>query len=169
MRQPYGPRILPSDITPEALFLDRRRLIALGLAGAAFGTAGVSRLASGAEAPAVAAAAPGIDRYKAARNPLYSVTETPNTYEEITSYNNFYEFGTDKGDPAVNARNFKPTPWSVTIDGEAEVKGTFALEDLLKPLSFEERVYRMRCVEAWSMVIPWVGFPLAELIKRFKP
>ena len=165
MRQPYGPRILPSDITAEATFLDRRQLIAMGLAGAALGAAASSRMAFAADAPAPVA----VDRYKAPRNPKFSVTEAPNTFEEISSYNNFYEFGTDKGDPAVNARAFKPTPWSVTIDGEAEVKGTFALEDLLKPVSLEERVYRMRCVEAWSMVIPWVGFPLSDLINRFKP
>jgi len=170
MRKPYGPRILPSDITPESLFLDRRRLIALGLAGAALGATGAARLAAAADAPAPApATGAAAARYKVARNPKFSVMETPNTYEEITSYNNFYEFGTDKGDPAVNARGFKPTPWSVTVDGEAEVKGTYTLEDLLKPLAFEERVYRMRCVEAWSMVIPWVGFPLADLISRFKP
>jgi sulfoxide reductase catalytic subunit YedY len=164
MRKPYGPRILPSDITPESAFLDRRQLLAYGIAGAAtLGLAGRSGVALAAEPAA------GADRYKMPRNPKYVATETPNTYEEITSYNNFYEFGTDKSDPAANAKSLRPSPWSVAIDGEAEVKGSFALEDLLKPLTFEERVYRMRCVEAWSMVIPWVGFPLADLIKRFKP
>jgi methionine sulfoxide reductase catalytic subunit len=163
MRKPLGPQIAPSDILPEHLFLDRRRLMQWGIAGAAFGATGLAGLARAADAP------PATSRYAAPRNPKYVAAETPNSYEEITSYNNFYEFGTDKSDPAANARAFRPTPWSVTIDGEAEVKGTFALEDLLKPMSFEERIYRMRCVEAWSMVIPWVGFPLGDLLKRFKP
>jgi methionine sulfoxide reductase catalytic subunit len=161
MSRPYGPHILPSDITPEAVFMDRRQVLAQGLAGALLGAA--APLGAWAAEPAAA------DRYKAARNARYSVTDTPNSYEEITGYNNFYEFGTDKSDPAANARNFKPSPWNVTIDGECEVKGSFALEDLLSPQTLEERVYRMRCVEAWSMVIPWVGFPLAELLKRYKP
>jgi len=160
MSRPYGPHILPSDITPETIFMDRRRVLAQGLAGALWGAA-TPLAAWSAESAA--------DRYKAARNARYSVTDTPNSYEEITGYNNFYEFGTDKSDPAANSRNFKPSPWNVTIDGECEVKGSFALEDLLSPQTLEERVYRMRCVEAWSMVIPWVGFPLAELLKRYKP
>ncbi len=163
MTRPTDPRILPSDITRSELFLNRRRLLELGVAGAAFGASGVNHLALGADAP------PPVDRYKAPRNAAFSVTETPNTLEEISSYNNFYEFGTDKSDPAMNARAFKPTPWSITVDGEAEVKGSFTLEDILKPQALEERVYRMRCVEAWSMVIPWVGFPLGDLIKRFRP
>jgi sulfoxide reductase catalytic subunit YedY len=151
--------ILPSEITSEALFHDRRAVLAMGLAGAALGAA--TPLSALADIPA--------ERYKAARNARLSVTETPNSFEEISGYNNFYEFGTDKSDPAANARNFKPSPWNVTVDGECEVKGSFALEDLLAPHTLEERVYRMRCVEAWSMVIPWVGFSLADLIKRHKP
>ncbi len=162
MSRPYGPHILPSDITPEAVFMDRRRVLAQGLAAGAL-------LGAATPLTALAADAAATDRYKAPRNARYSVTDTPNSYEEITGYNNFYEFGTDKSDPAANARNFKPTPWTVTVDGECEVKGSFALEDLLSPQTLEERVYRMRCVEAWSMVIPWVGFPLAELLKRYKP
>jgi sulfoxide reductase catalytic subunit YedY len=161
MSRPYGPSILPSDITPESVFMDRRQVLAQGLAGALLGAA-TPWAAWSAEAAAA-------DRYKAPRNARYSVTDTPNSYEEITGYNNFYEVGTDTSDPAANARNFKPMPWNVTIDGECEVKGSFALEDLLSPQTLEERVYRMRCVEAWSMVIPWVGFPLAELLKRYKP
>ena len=142
MPRPTVPPIRPSGITSSELFFDRRRLLKLGIGGASIAAGGISRLV---------------------------LSETPNTFEEISSYNNFYEFGTDKSDPAVNARAFRPTPWSITIDGEAEVKGTFTLEDILKPRALEERVYRMRCVEAWSMVIPWVGFPLADLIKQFKP
>jgi sulfoxide reductase catalytic subunit YedY len=98
-----------------------------------------------------------------------STTEKANTFEEITGYNNFYEFGTDKGDPARYAHTLKTRPWSVQVSGEAAKTGTFTLEDILKPHSLEERIYRLRCVEAWSMVIPWVGFPLADLLKRFEP
>jgi len=106
---------------------------------------------------------------KATRNPRYSTAEAANSYEDITTYNNFYEFGTSKDDPARLAGKFRPKPWNVTVSGEAEVTGTFTLEDMLKPHPLEERIYRLRCVEAWSMVIPWVGFPLGDLLKRFRP
>jgi methionine sulfoxide reductase catalytic subunit len=152
------PRIAASEITPPALFFNRRTLLAGALA------AGASAWLPAAEGPAPAAA-----RLNYTRNPRYTVNEAPNKYEEITSYNNFYEFGTDKEDPKANARAFKPEPWSVTIEGEAEVKGQFTLEDILKPQALEERIYRFRCVEAWSMVVPWVGFPLSALLPRFKP
>ena len=109
------------------------------------------------------------ERLKFTKNARLSLDEPPNSAEEITTYNNFYEFGTDKGDPARLGGRFRPKPWSVTIAGEAELKGTFTLEDILKPHPLEERIYRLRCVEAWSMVIPWVGFPLGELLKRFRP
>jgi sulfoxide reductase catalytic subunit YedY len=155
------PRIAPSDITPESVFLNRRSILAGLLAAGAMTSL---RTSAAADAPA-----PAATRLQYTRNAKYSVSETPNKYEEITGYNNFYEFGTDKEDPKANAGSFQPTPWSVAIDGEAEVKGKFTLEDILKPLSLEERVYRFRCVEAWSMVIPWVGFPLSALLARFKP
>jgi sulfoxide reductase catalytic subunit YedY len=103
------------------------------------------------------------------RNPKYSLTEAPNSYKDVTTYNNYYEFGTDKSDPAENAQKFSTRPWNVSIAGEADVTGTFSLEDILKPHPLEERIYRLRCVEAWSMVVPWVGFPLGELLQRFKP
>ena len=98
-----------------------------------------------------------------------SATDKVNTFEDITTYNNFYEFGTGKGDPAANADTLKTKPWSVQVTGEAGKLGTFTLEDILKPHALEERIYRHRCVEAWSMVVPWVGFPLADLLKRFEP
>jgi Sulfite oxidase and related enzymes len=155
----YRPRrILPSEITPPEVFFDRRRLLAAALAG------GASALLPAAEP---SQAQPGQLRYT--RNTRYSTSEPPNDYEDITNYNNFYEFGTEKSDPARNAGSLRTHPWTVTVSGEAEVTGQFALEDILKPHPLEERIYRLRCVEAWSMIIPWVGFPLADLLKRFKP
>ena len=151
-------KLLPSDITPPEVFFSRRQAIAAALAAGAIG------LAHAAESPP-----PAVGKLKYSRNPQYSVTEAPNTFEDITSYNNYYEFGTDKSDPKANAQAFRTQPWSVTVDGEAEVKGTFTLEDILKPHALEERIYRFRCVEAWSMIVPWVGFPLGDLVKRFKP
>ncbi len=155
------PRIAPSEITPREVFFSRRSVLAGALA------TGASAMLRAADAP-TPSAGPGA-ALKATRNAQLSVTEAPNKYAEITSYNNFYEFGTDKDDPARNAGSLKTAPWTVTVDGEAEVKGKFTLEDILKPHPLEERVYRFRCVEAWSMVIPWVGFPLADLVARFKP
>ena len=151
-RSPRSP--LPSEITPPERYWNRRQIMA-GLASAGLAVTVPDALAGA--------------RLTARRNPRYSTTETPNTYEDITTYNNFYEFGTDKSDPAERSERFRPQPWSVAIAGEAEVTGTFTLEDILKPHALEERVYRLRCVEAWSMVIPWVGFPLGDLIKRFRP
>ncbi|MDP1932157.1 MAG: protein-methionine-sulfoxide reductase catalytic subunit MsrP [Gammaproteobacteria bacterium] len=90
-------------------------------------------------------------------------------YRDVISYNNFYEFGTDKGDPVANSGAFKADPWSVAMEGEVDKPGVYTLEDILKPHTLEERIYRLRCVERWSMVIPWVGFPLADLIRRFQP
>lgn len=99
----------------------------------------------------------------------FSIDEEPTAYDHVTSYNNFYEFGTGKSDPAERSQGFKTKPWSIAIEGEVEKPGVYTLEDILRPHSMEQRVYRLRCVEAWSMVIPWVGFPLADLLKRFKP
>lgn len=143
-------RILSSEITPAEVFFNRRELLTAAIAaGASFAL------------PAFAASYP--------RNARYSVDEAPNKFEDITGYNNYYEFGTDKSDPAANAQKFRTRPWTVTVDGEAEVQGRYNIEDLLKPHALEERVYRFRCVEGWSMVVPWLGFPLGDLLKRFKP
>jgi sulfoxide reductase catalytic subunit YedY len=145
---------LPSEITPRERYYNRREIIA-ALAGAG--------LAVGA-GPASSA-----ERLKYSKNARLSLSEAPNSYEDITTYNNFYEFGTGKAEPAERSGRFRTQPWSVTVAGEAEVTGTFNLEDILKPHALEERIYRLRCVEAWSMVIPWVGFPLGDLIRRFRP
>jgi sulfoxide reductase catalytic subunit YedY len=152
-------RILPSDITPERVYFDRRQLLA-GLGGV--GLAALTPVAR-------ASAGRTLATLNAPRNKAMSVSEELNSYQDITTYNNYYEFGTEKSDPAENAQDFQPSPWSVTVDGEAEVKGKFALEDILKPHPLQERVYRLRCVEAWSMVIPWDGIPLADILARFKP
>lgn len=156
-----APDIKPSEITSESNFMNRREFIhSAGLAGAA----GLLATPSGAQdVPASAVPLPDISP-----SPL-STDEPPNSFEDITTYNNFYEFGTDKGDPGENSGKFKPRPWEVTIDGEAEITGTFSYEDIVGPHPLEERIYRLRCVEAWSMVIPWVGFPLGDLLQRYKP
>ena len=155
------PGIRPSEITAERFFHMRREVLmgALGLAAA-------TALPRASDA---AIAAPGGAALKYTRNARYASADKPNSYEEITGYNNFYEFGIDKADPAANAGSLRTRPWSVTVAGEAGVTGTFTIEDILKPHPLEERIYRHRCVEAWSMVIPWVGFPLADLLQRFKP
>jgi len=155
------PPIRPSEITPEAVYFGRRRFLA-GLAAA-----GVA-----ATAPALGQqvlSATLVQRLDYRRNARFSTTEKMNSFAEITGYNNFYEFGTGKEDPAENAHTLRPRPWSVVVDGECERPGRLDLDDLLKPHPLEERVYRLRCVEAWSMVIPWIGFPLGDLVKRFGP
>jgi len=154
------PDIKSHEITPESVYLDRRRLLqAAGISA----TALVSSRAGAEELPS---------QYKSL-GPLvkspYSTDEEPNSFDDIASYNNFYEFGMGKDDPRSRSGDFKPQPWSVTVDGEAEVTGTFTYEDIVKPHPLEERIYRLRCVEAWSMVVPWVGFPLGDLLQRFKP
>ena len=158
-RSILGATIAPSEITPYDKFMSRRALLA--------GSVGLAALHS--IGTAEAADAPAGGDLKFTRNAELSVKDAPNSFKDISTYNNFYEFGTDKSDPAANAQAFKTQPWNVAVSGEAEVKGTYTLEDILKPHPLQERVYRFRCVEAWSMVIPWVGFPLADLIKRFKP
>jgi len=153
-------KIVPSDITPYEKYLSRRALIAGGIGlAAAQSIGGFARNAYGQPAAALTYV----------RNAEFSVAEAPNSYKDITTYNNFYEFGTDKSDPAENAQKFRTRPWNVAVGGEAEITGTFTLEDILKPHPLQERIYRLRCVEAWSMVVPWIGFPLGDLIKRFKP
>ena len=142
-----------SDVTPRADYLNRRAILA-GFAGLA--AAGLAPV--GAEAARLAAVPS-----------RYSTDATPTALEYVTSYNNFYEFGFDKGDPAKYAGQLTTAPWSVVIDGEVNRPGTYALEDLVSPARLEERVYRHRCVEAWSMVIPWIGFPLSDVIARAEP
>jgi len=157
--------IQPSEITDESVYRERRRFLGM----AALGT--VATAGGGMLLPAINAMAKpvGLRPFPDLKQGPFSATEAANSYEDITTYNNFYEFGIFKDDPARKAHLLTTHPWSVEIAGEAELTGRFSLEDILKPHPLEERIYRLRCVEAWSMVIPWVGFPLADLIKRFKP
>jgi methionine sulfoxide reductase catalytic subunit len=158
-------KIPPSDITPYGRYLSRRALLAggIGMAAAQY----IGGVAAAVFARTASGQPPAALTY--VRNAALSVTEPVNSYADITTYNNYYEFGTDKSDPSENAQKFRTRPWNVSIGGEAEVTGTFSLEDILKPHPLEERIYRLRCVEAWSMVVPWIGFPLGDLLKRFKP
>lgn len=153
--------ICPSEITSRDNYLNRRKFMqAAAIAGGS--------LATGS---ALSAMLPKGSRAKLADvvPSKYSTEETPNSYMDITTYNNYYEFGVRKEDPYRNSQEFEPRPWAIEVTGNAEVTGTFSLEDFIKPHTLEERIYRMRCVEAWSMVIPWVGIPLASIIKQFKP
>jgi methionine sulfoxide reductase catalytic subunit len=159
-----APDIRASDITDEENYLNRRAFLAkAGLAGAGLA----------ASHPAMALLARSEDatgrRLKNVSESRFSTDQAPNSWRDITTYNNFYEFGTGKSDPSQNAGDFQTRPWEVRIEGECDKPGSYALEDILSPHALEERIYRLRCVEAWSMVVPWVGFPLGDLLKRFEP
>ncbi|AEG67819.1 protein-methionine-sulfoxide reductase catalytic subunit MsrP [Ralstonia solanacearum] len=158
-----GDDIPAGEITPQHIFEQRRRL----LAAAALGAAGAA-LSPWAARQAIAAN-PALAKLAARPNPAYTTVEKPTPFEEVTTYNNFYEFGTDKSDPAHYAGTLRPHPWQVSIEGLVKMPKTYDLDDLMKMAPMEERIYRLRCVEGWSMVIPWVGFPLAELIRRVEP
>jgi sulfoxide reductase catalytic subunit YedY len=154
--------IRPSEITPETVYADRRRfLLQIGLA-----TAGAALAGSGRAEPAVDA---NLAPLTVARKSEMAGGENVTAYTDITHYNNFYEFGSAKEDPARNAGRLRTRPWSVVVDGECEAPGRIDIEELLKPQALEERIYRHRCVEGWSMVAPWIGLPLADLLKRFRP
>jgi len=145
------------DITPYDMYLNRRAFIFGAAAAFALGPGGAN------------AAPPAGQPLKATPNPAYKVEDPPTPVKDVTTYNNFYEFGVNKEDPARLAQTLKPRPWSVRVDGLALKPQTFDIDDILKMAPLEERVYSLRCVEAWSMVIPWIGFPLATLLKRVEP
>jgi len=157
------PKIRPSEITSESVYLRRREL--LRMAGIA--TAGAA-LAPAARAQLLAEEG-GTPRLDNVKPTAWRPERDPNDWEDITTYNNFYEFGTGKSDPARNSGDFKPRPWSVRVAGACDKPGDYAYEDLVSPHRLEERIYRLRCVEAWSMVVPWVGIPLGDVLKRFAP
>lgn len=154
------PTIASSDITPESVFLSRRDLIKASTGGAA-AALGLSAARSGL------ASEPAELSFKSDTEDALLAELTP--YDDVTSYNNFYEFGTDKSDPVQHAHAMTTDPWSIKIGGLVNQPGELHLEDILRGFDLEERIYRFRCVEAWSMVVPWVGFPLAELLQRFDP
>jgi sulfoxide reductase catalytic subunit YedY len=160
---------LPSEITSLATYQGRRdmiKLMATGAAGAAMaGWASREALAQTVAKPGKLAALAGGKSAVAGAVTMEKVTD----YKDVTSYNNFYEFGTDKADPAKNAHTLVTKPWSVAVEGLVKNPKTYTLEDLIKLSPQEERIYRLRCVEGWSMVIPWVGYSLSELIKKVEP
>ncbi len=173
-----------SEITPEALYLRRREFLRKAAAFAATSTTVGSGLLwlmgggraeskdgeSGSPGPdASPAAGPPRGELAIARHENYAADEPPTPLKDVTTYNNFYEFGLDKGDPAENAHTLRPRPWTVAIEGEVAKPQVVDLDRLLGWFPLEERVYRMRCVEAWSMVIPWVGLPLGDLLRRVEP
>jgi sulfoxide reductase catalytic subunit YedY len=146
--------VRPSEITPREVYLNRRSLM-IGVAAAGVAAALPTRPASAA-------------RLQSTKS-LFSTDEEPTPFEDVTSYNNYYEFGVDKADPSANAHTLTTKPWTVAVDGLVSRPTTFDVEELLKTVTLEERIYRLRCVEGWSMVIPWVGFPLADVLKRVEP
>jgi len=155
-----------SDITPRDVFLARREwLQRMALAGTGLATWAAREAHADTIAPGKLAKLPG----GRSTVPGALVMDKPTPYADVSSYNNFYEFGTDKAEPARNAHTLKTRPWTVTVEGEVKKPGTYGIEDLLKLSPMEERIYRMRCVEGWSMVVPWVGYSLAELLKRVEP
>ena len=156
-------RIAPSEITPRHLFDNRRAILKAGAAGLAYAPLGLGGIGA-------ALAASGGDQTKlaAARSALSSM-ERPTTYADATSYNNFYEFGTDKADPARYAHTLKIRPWTISVEGEVNRPKVFDIDELLRLAPLEERIYRLRCVEGWSMVIPWVGYSFSEIIRRVEP
>lgn len=165
IRIPRPWQLPESAVTPEPLFRARRRFLAAG------GAAALGALAWPRPAAAVlvadTAAPPKLSGVTEA--PRFSTDEAPNDWDAITSYNNFYELGTGKGDPKANARQLPTGSWTLRVDGACAKPATFGLEDLRTAFPLEERIYRLRCVEAWSMVVPWVGFPLKALLDRVEP
>jgi sulfoxide reductase catalytic subunit YedY len=155
------PPIASSEMTPRSVYVRRREFLRV------FGVAAAAALTDlRSEAGGLAARS----REKlAVKSRMVTTTEPLTSYEAVTGYNNFYEFGSDKDDPALTSGTFKASPWTIDVAGECAKPGRYGLDDILRPHPLEERVYRMRCVEGWSMVIPWVGFPLRDLLKRFEP
>lgn len=174
MARPH--EIPSSEITSESLYLGRREFLKSGILFTATSSslgATLLRLMGGARADKQKSAEPTIDSTSLEvlidKNADYSGGEAKTPFRDATEYNNFYEFGTDKSDPAQYAGMLKPRPWTVAIEGEVARPQTVDFEQLLRWFPLEERIYRMRCVEAWSMVIPWVGFPLGDLLKKVQP
>ena len=152
---------LPSEITPRAIFESRRQFLQQITVATAAATGLVDNV--------LAQTAPAHAKLSARANPAYFAKDKPTAFEDATSYNNFYEFGMDKGDPMLYAGTLKTRPWTVRIDGEVKKPLTLDIDSLLKIAPLEERLYRLRCVEGWSMAIPWIGYSLSELIRKVEP
>jgi sulfoxide reductase catalytic subunit YedY len=161
-----------SEVTPKSLYLRRREFLqtaagaAIGAAAAAVASPFTSTVAAQQKGQGTGH---GAKLANVKKSPLSTTGEKLTPFDDITSYNNFYEYGPYKEDPKENAWRLKPRPWTIQVDGFVEKKGTFGFEEFTQPYTIEERVYRMRCVEAWSMVIPWVGIPLKDIIATYKP
>ncbi|OGI66697.1 MAG: mononuclear molybdenum enzyme YedY [Candidatus Muproteobacteria bacterium RBG_16_60_9] len=150
--------IRSSEITDKSVYRERRRFLQQAAAAGLLLAPGLNVSAQQAR-----------KKFDNVKKGSYSTVEKHTSYRDVTSYNNFYEFGTDKADPADNAKNFKIRPWTIAVEGDVKRPAVYQLEDFIKPYALEERIYRLRCVEAWSMVIPWVGIPLNEIVKRAEP
>jgi len=148
--------IKESEITPKSVYMGRRRFMQQAFTSSLL-------LATDAMLPAWAKRWPDLDAS------AFNTGDKLTSFEDIAAYNNFYELGTGKKDPAANASLFNPKPWKIAIEGECNKPGVFDLEDFINPYAMQEYIYRLRCVEGWSMVIPWVGFSLADMLKKFEP
>ena len=166
-----SPDLRESDVTPKSLYLRRREFIAAaGVTAAAVATnAFPGDPMSALALSEVEGQNPAAQKLTGLKKSQYSTDEKMNSYKDVTTYNNFYEFGLDKGDPSKYAGTLKPRPWSVVVEGQCGKPGTYNIEDIMKWAPLEERIYRHRCVEAWSIVVPWIGYPLSEFIKKFEP
>lgn len=172
IRIPASSECRECEVTPEAVYLNRRQVLHAAMLSGVL--AGLPSLASASErypgVPAASAPAWFGDKLSSTHwQVIAPAGEAITPYADATSYNNFYEFGPEKGDPARHAAALKVEPWTVLVDGEVGQPGRYSLEELCSPAQLEERIYRLRCVEAWSMVIPWLGFPLADLVRRVQP
>jgi sulfoxide reductase catalytic subunit YedY len=167
-----GLPVSPDQITPESVFLERREMLqALGYVGMSSLLPGFALAASPYEAASDRSDVPAWlkQKIRGRKTGLNNTGETLTPYDSVTTYNNFYEFGLDKEDPSEKSGEFRPDPWKVSVEGLCAKPGSYALEDILRPHALEDRIYRFRCVEAWSMVVPWLGFSLGDLLRRFEP
>ena len=167
-----GLPVSPDQITPESVFLERREMLqALGYVGISSLLPGFAIAASPYEVASDRSDVPAWlkQKIRGRKTGLNNTGETLTPYDSVTTYNNFYEFGLDKEDPSEKTDEFRPDPWKVSVEGLCAKTGSYALEDILRPHALEDRIYRFRCVEAWSMVVPWLGFSLGDLLRRFEP
>lgn len=154
-----------ADITPKSLYLNRRQILrAMGIAGAALAGGKLFSHIAFSSAPVLAET-----KLNATLNTSISTSEPMTSFEDVTHYNNFYEFGTDKDDPAKNAQKFHTSPWTVSVEGEVKKPAKYLMDDILKLAPLEERIYRHRCVEGWSIVVPWIGYSLNTILKQAQP